>query len=247
MNGARALAAGLVVLMLLPASASAQSEYFAQLVDLPTAHTLPKSAYSAQLRVVPGGGVIAGARVGVADYFSLGLSYSAGNIIGNGDPDWNDSVEIEVKLRLGEENEAVPAVAIGFDSRGYGLELKEGGYEKASIGFFAVATKTLPFSEYWQAHVGLGRTVELSKAKPDIYGGVTARFSQEFSIVAEYHLGIDRVNDGGDGKTGFLNAGLRWVFMDQLQIDFLFKNLVGPSDSPELSSRSIGFVFYDMF
>ncbi len=152
-----------------------------------------------------------------------------------------------MKLRFAEEQPAIPGLAFGFDSRGHGRELEGGGYEKASLGFYVVGTKTLPFSEYWQAHAGVARTLELPKAKPDFFAGVSARFSQEFSILAEYHVGTDRTDDDSGSKTGFLNAGLRWVFMDQLQLDFMFRNLVGPRDSPGLASRSIAFTFYDIF
>ena len=35
--------------------------------------------------------------------------------------------------------------------------------------------------------------------------------------------------------------------MGQLEIDLFFRNIVGSSDSPELSSRSIAIVYYDSF
>ena len=54
-------------------------------------------------------------------------------------------------------------------------------------------------------------------------------------------------SDGSTEKTGYLNAGLRWVFAGQLEIDLYFRNLVGDSGSPERSSRALSFVFYDSF
>jgi len=220
---------------------------FTDLVDLPTAHALPRGGYSLSVRVAPGGDVIGGVRVGVTSYVGVGLTYGAGNAIGTGDPDWNDRVELDVKLRIADERQAVPALAVGYDSRGYGAELEDGGYEKASEGLYLVATKMLPFSDYWEVSLGVSRTLERSKVRPDVFAGLTARFSQEFSIIAEYHLGVDRLHDDDDSKTSFLNGGLRWVFNGQLELDVYFRNLIGPSDSPELSSRSLQFVFYDTF
>ena len=220
---------------------------FVDLVDTPTAHTLPRAGYSLSVRVTPGGGVIGGVHVGVTSYVGVGLTYGAGNAIGTGEPDWNDRVEFDIKLRVADERQAIPAIAVGYDSRGYGAELEDGGYEKASVGVYIVATKTLPFSDYWQVSAGAARTLEMKKVRPDFFGGLTARFSQEFSVVAEYHLGIDRLHDDDDSKTSFLNAGLRWVFNDRLELDVYFRNLVGPSESPDLSSRSLEFVFYDSF
>ena len=65
--------------------------------------------------------------------------------------------------------------------------------------------------------------------------------------MVEYHLAVEREDDSPSSKTGFLNAGLRWIFSGQLELDLYFRNLAGPSGSPELSSRSIAFVFYDSF
>jgi hypothetical protein len=35
--------------------------------------------------------------------------------------------------------------------------------------------------------------------------------------------------------------------LEELELDLYFRNLVGPSESLELSSRSLAFVFYDSF
>jgi hypothetical protein len=217
------------------------------LVDVPTAGTLARGGYSLGLRVEPGGGLLADVAIGVTPYLGLGVSYGAGNVVGSGEPDWNTRVEFDVKLRVAEELGAVPAIAVGYDGQGFGEELPGGGYEKPSLGFFAVATKTLPFSEYWQAHVGVARTLELRHVNPDVFVGLSARLSQEFSIITEYQLAADRDEESPSAKNGYLNAGLRWVFMSQLELDMYFRNLVGPRGSPELASRSIAFVFYESF
>ncbi|MEA3409163.1 MAG: hypothetical protein U9Q95_02335, partial [Candidatus Eisenbacteria bacterium] len=159
----------------------------------------------------------------------------------------NSEIEFELKIRLAEEYDIVPALAIGYDSRGHGTQLADGGYEKASQGIYVVAAKTAPFSEFWQFHGGISRTLEIDKTSPDYFVGLSARFSLEFSVLAEYQYGTTRDADGSDSKTGYLNMGLRWIFGEQLEIDFYFRNLVGPSDSPELSSRALSFVFYDSF
>ena len=245
MRQSRALAALLLVLALVPGQALAYGDSFTRLVDLQTAHTLPRAAYTLGVRVVPDGGLQTSFAVGVSPYVGVGVSYGAANVIGSGEPAWDDEVEFEIKIRLSEEFDIMPGLAIGYDSRGYGTHV-EGGYEKASEGIYLAFVKTLPFSEFWELHGGVSRTLELEKAKPDLFVGVTARFSLEFSVVAEYQLGVDS-DDDPDSKTGYLNAGLRWVFAEQLELDFYFRNLVGPSDSPELSSRSLAFVFYDSF
>lgn len=237
----------LATVLLAPTGVRAGGEQFIELVDVPSAHTLYRGDYSLGLRMLPDGGILAGLRVGVTPYLQVGVSYGAGNVVGRGDPDWNSRVEFDIKLRLAEEQEFIPGLAAGYDSRGYGREVDDDGYEKASVGFFLSATKTLPFSEYWQLHFGVSRTLEEERVKPDFFLGATARFSQEFSAVLEYQLGVDREDGSASAKTGYLNAGLRWVFAGQLELAFHFRNLAGPADSPGLASRSIAFVFYDSF
>ena len=241
------LAALSSLLLLVPSVAAGYGGSMTRLVDVQTAHTLPRAGYSLGVRVAPGGGVQIGLAVGVTPYVSAGVGYGAGNVIGSGELDWDSEIAFELKIRLAEEYDIMPGLAIGYDSRGHGAQMPDGGYEKASQGIYVAAVKTAPFSEFWQFHGGIGRTLEIEKVRPDYFVGVSARFSQEFSVLAEYQFGTTRSDDGSDDKTGYLNAGLRWVFAEQLEIDFYFRNLVGPSDSPERSSRALSFVFYDSF
>jgi len=236
-----------VVVVGVPTRAPALEEHFEQLVDVQSAYTLPRAAYSIGMRVVPNGGVLLGLRVGIAPYLHVGLSYGAENVVGSGDPVWNERVELEVKLRVAEDGQfgPVPSIALGYDSRGYGRQLPDGSYEKPSQGLYVAASKTLPFSEFWQAHAGFSRTLELEQAKPDFFVGVTARLSQEFSAIVEYQLTAE--TDDRRSKAGYLNAGLRWLFVGQFEIDLYFRNLTSSSDTTEISSRSIGFAFYDSF
>jgi len=242
-----ALAALLLLLCLVPSQAAGYGESFTRLVDVQTAHALPRAAYSVGVRVVPEGGLQTSFAVGVTPYVLAGVSYGAGNVIGSGEPEWDNEVEFELKIRLAEERSFIPALAIGYDSRGYGLQMDDGSYEKASQGIYVVAAKTAPFSEFWQFHAGVSRTLELEKADPGFFVGVSARLSQEFSIVTEYQLGVTNEIDGSTETAGYLNAGLRWVFAQMLEVDLYFRNLAGESGSPERSSRALSFVFYSSF
>jgi hypothetical protein len=242
-----ALAALLLLVLLVPSAAAGYGDTFTNLVDVQTAHTLPRASYALGVRVVPGGGVQTGFTIAAMDGILAGVSYGAANVIGSGEADWDNEIEFELKIRLAEEHDVIPGLAIGYDSRGHGLQLPDGGYEKASQGIYIVAAKTAPFSEFWQFHGGVSRTLEVEKANLDFFLGASGRLSQEFSIVVEYQVGATRDEEGSNDKMGFLNAGLRWVFAEQVEVDLYFRNLAGPSGSPELSSRALAFVFYDSF
>jgi hypothetical protein len=217
------------------------------MVDLPTAHTIPRAAYSVGARLGPHGSFVGGLRIGVTEYLYVGVSYGARNVIGTGEPDWEDRVEFDFKVRLADEANSVLGLAIGFDSRGYGDQHRDGTFEKASPGIFAVASKTLPFSEHWQGHAGVSRTLERERARPNLFAGVSGRFSQEFSVITEYQISVGEENSEASSDAGYLNAGLRWFLAERVQLDFMFRNLMGSEDSPGLSSRSIAITFYDSF
>ncbi len=247
MQRSRALAALFILIAVFPSVVVAQMDHPIKLIDFHSAYVLPKGGYSLRMRIVPGGGMITGLRVGISDYILAGVSYGAANVVGSGSPEWDDRVEFDIKFRIAAETNVVPEIALGYDSRGYGRQLENGEYEKASSGIYVSAAKTLPFSEFWQAHGGLSRTLDEEKAKPDMVVGVSARLSQEFSAVAEYQWAMERYSGDPEGTTGFLNFGLRWIFVEQLEIDIYFRNVVGPSGSAELNSRALGFAFYDSF
>ncbi|MEA3408997.1 MAG: hypothetical protein U9Q95_01470, partial [Candidatus Eisenbacteria bacterium] len=127
-----ALAALSLLLLLAPSMAAGYGDSFTALVDVQTAHTLTRGGYSVGVRAMPEGSVRTSFAVGVTPYILAGVSYGAANIIGTGEPDWNSEIEFELKIRLAEEYDIVPALAIGYDSRGHGTQLADGGYEKAS-------------------------------------------------------------------------------------------------------------------
>jgi hypothetical protein len=234
-------------LLTVPALAVESDGRFPQMVDLPTAHTIPRAAYTAGARMGPHGSFVGGIRIGITDYLNVGVSYGARNVIGTGELDWEDRVEFDFKVRLADEEDGVLGLAVGLDSRGYGDQRGDGTFEKASPGIFAVASKTLPFSEHWQGHAGISRTLELDRARPSLFAGVSGRFSQEFSVITEYQINVGDESGEASSEVGYLNAGLRWFLAERVQLDFMFRNLLGSEDSAELSSRSIAITFYDSF
>jgi len=220
---------------------------FPELADLPTAHTVPRATYSIGARLAPGGTLVGGIRVGVTDYLYLGVSYGARNVVGLGRPDWESRVEFDAKVRIARQGNAPVGLALGFDSRGYGRQFDSGAFEKASPGLFLVASREFPFSEHWEWSAGITRTMEERRARPGFFGGVSARFSQEFSVITELQANARTMTEEGESTTAYLNAGLRWFFAKKVQLDFLLRNLTGSRNSPEPSSRSIAFIFHDSF
>ncbi len=220
------------------------------LVDLPTAGTLDRGSFQVRLRMFGNGGLIGGVAVGVTDRFMFGLSYGGENIIGSGDINWNPDPGIQARLRLIDENFAMPAITIGFDSQGFGPH--NGTFDRfanKSRGFFAVASKNYAVLFNLGLHGGLNYSLENDDDDSDIdfFAGVDLSLNREFRLMLEYDFaGNDNKNDAvfGSGK-GYLNAGFQWTFSDELFLQFNLKNLL--ENGPNTVTREFKVGYYQYF
>lgn len=201
------------------------------LIDAPTALSVDRGAYGLETRLQPEGGILGSFRVGLTDHLSLGFSYGGFGIVGSGLPDWNPKVEFRGAYQLLEENVATPALALGYDSQGYGLYLKDlERYETKSKGFYAAATKSYSFLATLVLHGGANYSLEGRKRNKtvDFWTGVELGIDPELSALAEYDFGLnDRREEGGMGRgKGYLNAGLRFRYTDNLVLEADFRDLL---------------------
>jgi len=204
-----------------------------ELIDIPTAGLPGKGTYSLTLRMQPYGGLLGGISVGLADRLSLGMSYGGTGIIGYGTPDWNAQVGVQARVRLLDESYVAPAIAIGFDSQGFGAFYRDplDRYDIKSKGFYAVASKNYIFLGKLGFHAGTNYSLERSDGQKtfDFFGGVEKGLSPEISVLAEYDFAFnDNKEDSlfGENKGGYLNAGVRWTYAEKLSIEFDMKNLL---------------------
>ncbi len=193
------------------AGSSAKYEY-RRLVDLPTAGVLEKGISAFSIDVLPFGTVITSLEVGVFTNFSFGISYGGSNIIGSGEVSWYKLPGVNARLRLFDETETIPAIVIGFDSQGKGEyfdDLKR--YQIKSPGFFAAGAKNFEFLGYLSLHAVINYSLEaLEEERGFTVGfGVEKTIGKTISLIAEYNLALNDVENIGSGK-GYLNAGLRW-------------------------------------
>ncbi|MEW6685543.1 MAG: hypothetical protein AB1393_04980 [Candidatus Edwardsbacteria bacterium] len=230
-------------LILVPASAEEfQSE---RLIDSPTAGLPPKANYYLELRMQPGGGFLGALSIGLLDRLSVGFSYGGFNIIGYGKPTWNPHYPaFQAKYRLFEESFLGPAIALGFDSQGYGeyYEPLE-RYTIKSKGFYGIASKNYIFLGRLSVHAGANYSL-LEKKDQDnqisFFVGLEKSINPELYLVGEYDLAFnDDKKDSlfGEGK-GYLNLGLRWTFAKRLSLEFDFKNILKNGFDDEPSART---------
>ena len=95
-----------------------------RLVDAPTAGLLPGKTLELETNLFDGGGVVQTVTFGIVDLINIGCSYGGTGLIGAGRVSWQPHVSAQARIRIIEETVSVPALAIGFDSQGFGLFVK---------------------------------------------------------------------------------------------------------------------------
>jgi hypothetical protein len=209
-----------------------------RIVDLPTAGLLPRGAFRVEADVYSDGGLLLTLGVGFARYFNFGISYGGANVIGSDDPVMNPEPAVNLKARLIEETLVLPAVAIGFDSQGYGEYLDdeqrygEKRYLVKSRGIFAVASKNWDLAGPLSLHGGMSYSLENERDEdPTIFIGLIKSFGGFLDIRAEYDFGYND-NEGECElieSRGYLNAAVVWHVNENFSLSFEVRDIASES------------------
>jgi hypothetical protein len=182
--------------------------------DVPTAYMLSKYELRGDLRMYEGGGVYPKISLGIFPWLSIGGGFSAGNVVGSGKPTMDsESAKASVKLKLLDDNQSWPGLAVGWDGPAYDTTPLRGLYATLSK---EVAT-TLG---WWQLHVGANTWSDWRN--PDLrnqgsgYAAITALF-RGLALFGEYDNAFQP--DGG-----YANAGFRYCF-DPVILGLEFRDL----------------------
>ena len=195
------------------------------------------------LRVYKIGGMNGGIMVGLTRHLMFGVTYGGQNLIGEGKINWNPSPGINIRYKLFSETYPFPpAIAIGYDSQGWGSydkELKR--YEIKSPGIYLVASKNYsnPIVNLG-FHAGVNFSQENQGGDKDlnIFIGAHAILEEELSAVWEFDFATNDNDEQsyGAGK-GYMNVGIRWLFVNQLILEFSFKNLLNNRKTPDGTTK----------
>lgn len=219
------------------AGTDAKYEY-RSLIDLPTAGILEKGFVGVSADVLPFGVVISKIEVGVFDNFSFGISYGGSNIIGTGQVDWYKLPGVNVRARLVDETESMPAFTIGFDSQGKGLyDDNLNRFEIKSPGFYVAAAKNFEFLGYLSLHGVINYSLERDDDDKDLNLGVgfEKTVGGKVSIVGEYNFAINdnTIKAYGDGN-GYMNLGVRWSVGEGFTVGLDLRDLL---DNKKINSN----------
>ena len=241
------------------------------LITVPTAGTLVRGSFSMEMRVQKKGGLITGLTVGITDRFQFGLSYGAGNLIGDDSLQWYPRPEVNLKYHLLDETGSAPGCSIGLITQGFGTYTSEytpvdghgepldplsvERYDIKAYGAYISASKN------WKTplgnaglHAGMSKNFLEDKdgdEDPNLFFGLDMEVNPELSLLVEYNAALNEndmtANNLALSKGGYLNAAVRWTFVDRLHIEMDFNNLLFDEDKVNYFNRELKITYIEYF
>jgi hypothetical protein len=201
-----------------------------ELVDLPTANTMIKGEVRADVKLYPGGGILTRAYAGLFDRLMIGGAFNVSNLIGTGDVSF-DVPKFLAKIRITDDDAAVPAISVGYEGQGY--------MDVPAKGAFAAVTKEVSLGQIFVQLTCAVYTDEFAHFGKDINAGAGAAFAltKEFVISGEYDGIIQK-------KSAHLNFGIGYFF-DPIEIDVGLK--YGLGDDTYRLARTLKILYISYF
>ena len=246
------------------------------LVNIPTAGTLPRGSFTLESLIIKNGGIVPRLSVGFTDNFTLGVSYGVQNLIGDSKPSINKTTpEVQIKYRIFDESEKMPALVYGLDTQGRGEFHKQESilsisgksdstrnlnrYDQKAWGMYIV------FSKNWNLMGNLGMHAGISKSLSEnddgdkdlnVFFGFDKELNRSFSLLVEYDAALnDNLTEDdygaikkitfGKGK-GYLNAGVRWAISSNLMLEVNL-NDINQNTEAEYTNREIKVIYSESF
>ena len=246
------------------------------LVSIPTAGTLPRGSFTLESLIIKNGGIVPKLSVGFTDNFNIGVSYGVQNLIGDTKPSMNKTTpEVQIKYRIFDESEKMPALVYGLDTQGRGEFHKQDSI--LSISGRSDSTRTLNrydqkawgmyfiFSKNWNLMGNLGMHAGISKSLSEnddgdkdlnVFFGFDKELNRSFSLLVEYDAALnDNLTEDdygaikkitfGKGK-GYLNAGVRWAISSNLMLEVNL-NDINQNTEAEYTNREIKVIYSESF
>ena len=246
------------------------------LVSIPTAGTLPRGSFTLESLIIKNGGIVPRLSIGFSDNFTVGMSYGVQNLIGDTKPSINKTTpEVQIKYRIFDESEKMPALVYGLDTQGRGVFHKQDSilsfsgksdstrtlnrYDQKAWGMYIV------FSKNWNLMGNLGMHAGISKSLSEnddgdkdlnVFFGFDKELNRSFSLLVEYDAALnDNLTEDdygaiknitfGRGK-GYLNAGVRWAISSNLMLEVNF-NDINQNTEAEYTNREIKVMYSESF
>lgn len=199
----------------LPAAAMWSDTY---LIDTPTAEVLPLRDLGIRARIFTGGGVLSYFDFTVLNRLSIGASLTAEHLVGESDEDIKLLVPaLQLKYRLYDGGETLPAFALGFDNQGFYYNHDKDEYEQPAKGLYLAATKEI-LTPGLIFNPGLNVTVDGFE-----FDKLAGYISAAYNIKDVVNLMFEWDNIHSI-KQSRLNGGARVYITENFSLDFAVRN-----------------------
>jgi len=244
-----------IMLYLLAFASLARGETSPDLVDIPTPRVLNRYQTQVTFRFYREGGLLVKGRVGLTERLSMGLSYGARGVVGDGEISGNPRPGLSLKYLISQEGEDLPfSLTLGYEGQGYGLhyskqdnvQVNSGSYsvekqyefyETNSKGFFLVMGKEIPRGIYVVGGVNHSLEAAPQKRSVSFFVGVEERFTSSLVAKLEYNnIFHDEVKHADfledyEGEEVFrksggeLNLGIAWYASPSISLELDFRDI----------------------
>ena len=226
------------------------------LISVPTAGTLMRGSFSMDMRIQDEGGLVLGLSAGITDRFQFGMSFGSPNLIGDEKLEWYPRPEAKLKYLILDESLSMPALSLGLNTQGLGDYVDTlQRYEIKALGLYGALSKN------WKSplgniglHTGLNYSfleIEDGDNDPNLFFGMDVEFNPEFSFLLEYNSAL---NENGMtartmsvSKGGYLNAALRWSFVESLHLELHLNNLLFDDEEVDYFKRELKITYIEYF
>lgn len=226
------------------------------LISVPTAGTLMRGSFSMDMRIQDEGGLVLGLSAGITDRFQFGMSFGSPNLIGDEKLEWYPRPEAKLKYLILDESLSMPALSLGLNTQGLGDYVDTlQRYEIKALGLYGAMSKN------WKSplgniglHAGLNYSfleTEDGDSDPNLFFGMDVEFNPEFSFLLEYNSAL---NENGMtartmsvSKGGYLNAALRWSFVESLHLELHLNNLLFDDEEVDYFKRELKITYIEYF
>ncbi len=188
------------------------------LIDTPTAEVLPLRDFSVRTRMFSKGGVLSYFDFTVFNRFSLGASVTFEHLIGHNDEHIKLLVpSLQMKYRLYDGGDILPAFALGFDNQGFEYDHDKDIYLQEARGIYLAATKEILMPGLM---FNPGLNVTVSDFEFDQLAGF-ASLAYNIKDVVNLMFEWDNIHDI---KNSRLNGGLRIYIAESFSMDLAVRN-----------------------
>ena len=226
-------------------NAGAEATYESRvIIDMPSAGVLPKNSFAINSVIGDGGGMSLELSAAIFQDFLMGLSFSGGEVVGSGEPDFQKYPGVHLRYRVFNETTYVPAFTIGAQTQGralYNDSLKR--FQTLSPGIFLASSKAFTWwGGFIFLHGGINFSFEPepSDRSPNLYFGLEQTLGKRTALLLEYNANIDDNNKAFAKKKGLVSVALRWAASENLTLEIQVRDLFDSQKQYREMTRFIG-------